>query len=978
MSIASMRRHVLEREAFTKYVEDNYGELIDRQVRSTLGKDAMGGAQLQYMAYTNADKLGLTKKQIQDDPAIAIKAALVRNIGEIAYKEFAINRDSGLGATEQENMAIAVQKANSVINDFMIPGLEKAPREFIQQFAASDKYGNMYLNYNGKRIETTLSREDVGTAGMAFLEKIADSTIIGRWFANIAEGAGPARFKQSLRGAAIMENLAGEDPMLAKGLQSGLSLVGMAAGIAETAAVGYFTGGAALAIPGYVALKGISQNYTGSFGLREKPDFNQLAAGAAFDFVTSYAGMQWGNKIVDTALASRLAPRYVQNLTKTAMFGRYVGIGVASPMVNTGVDMLIDYNTYAFMEGAGINMPQNMADMYGDLSVRSLTSAFGKRLMMQAGSGLQRALREKVFRAKTNEPGAMFGTMKYTDEQFKDLLSGTAEPPMNKVMYNVGKFFAATGYRMSPTPLRSVDAFVRANADRYTKGDKPASLIQAIMDFSRSETIHDDVTGTSKDYDPTSFREMVVASILMNEGAKAESIDSAFVGTSFWTGVGAFMFGGADRQGVASAMVGSRSRSEKYIQLMTTLYDNIENYTKFVVDETNIGDFKERVAKLVTEHAGAAGSDRRDMLDADLRHLLMTTVGTNIRLGNTTNVSLANDIKAIIDARGRADGTDLQTTDLAKKVVDDLFVDFEEKIKDPRFSIDATYNDATLRSKEEFIRDLHGSGKYKILGAADSASKTNREALSEIFERTRIVVDEFIQESNANKELAKDPIHRYNIELRKMYTAEGLEELTRELIHNSRVQALDASGRPVYDASGAPVMEQGLSFKSIQSFQQLKTRIADAGIAAVNSRIEGILNIAQNASVSESVRESRLSAEYKRFLTVFSIIKPLMNQEQMGRVADQLDDMAKAYTGKIGSSALNDKLLFQHKRLQEFLRESIMTTSTQQYRKNLLYDLAQSLSSVRNAKFDVGSFLERQKNMEWIGMKLRLHDLSMP
>lgn len=940
---------VVEREAFNQYVSKQYGDLIESKAKEAITKSGMGGAQLQYMAYANANLLGISREDLKKRPELALKYAISRNIGEIAYQEYKRYKGAYAGLPQDEQYAKAIAAANAVVNDFMLPVLEKDPADFIRNFAASDKYGDMFVNYNGRKYETALTSKDLGSSGLAFIEKISDSTITGRLLSGVIMGE-PLSIKQSLRGAAIMENLAGNDPMLSKEMNAIATGVSMAAGIAETMAVASIPGIGQFGIPAYIAAKGVLQNFTGAYGIRKAPDFGEIAAGAAFDFATSWAGITIGNGIVDTAIASRFAPKIVTGLTKTRLFDRYVMAGAIAPFANTFTDMAIDYGVFALAGSAGISMPQNMIDIYGQLSADALFKAFGKRIMMQAGSGMMRTLKEKAFRQRTGDSFPMFGTMEYSNKVFYEDVVGTkaGAQQRNKVIFNIQKGIAAIGYRMSPGHLQSVDAYVRAHAEELTGGGKDANLIQAIMDFSREEVV--DAGNVSRKWDPTSFRPVVVASILLNGKAKADTIDTAFVGTHFWPRFGAFIFGGANRNDVRRQMVRATQTDSTLRASLGMITSIVDNNIKFVLNDENVEDFKDRVADLFYQHAEVVGSSKdfegqADRIAGDLRKFLDLVIGVDEGgLRTTTNESLANDINMRIEQyRATPNITDQQraAVDEAQKLVTKVIVDGADKNKMPNpalFTSEPRYTSRTDDIKSSFMRDMMNSSMYKLYGLAEG---TNKERANKIFEATERVIDTFIRDIETNRELLSDPLARYYRSIvDAAYSSKDFSDAVEEI---AKTMGSDRSD---------------LNIKTVRSFGELKDKIINAGVEIVNNRIDSILRLADGRNMNAAVQNTRLASEIGKFKSMLMILSPSITQDQLASINTRLNNGLSNYKAGINTT-LNPKLISEHSKLVEYLKNVEELTSSSRVRKTMLYGLVDAFSKLPGAEMSVDDLFNR-------------------
>ncbi len=924
-----------EKEGFVRYLDSTYGDYLQEKIGRLVAKDARGGAQLQYMAYVNSDLIGVDKGELKKNPELAMRHSITRNLGEIAFKSYssALRR----GATKEE----AVAYADNLIKSGLMEGMEKSPKELIQSLAGSDKTGDMFINYGGLRYETSLTGQDLGNSGMAFLEKMGDSSIVGRIIANATEGT--FGLSQSLRGAAIIENLSGNDPMLSSTLQEVASWTGMAAGMLETMAVA--TIGSPFAVPTYIAAKGVSQNLTDSYGLRAKPTAGDLAVGAAFDFATTWIGAQIGNRIIDTAMATELAPSLssvLKGITKTDIFNRYVAIGVASPFVNVAFDMAVDYGTAQIIHGAGIDLPQNTWDIYNNMSSTALRDAFFKRIMMQGGSALARNIKDTVYRKNVlADKGEVFGTMAYTNKEFGDIVKGAGgEETRSKVVFNIAKFFAGVGYKMSPGVLQNLDSLVRYNTNLRDPAADHGSLISAIHGFAN---------GGGDESQRTDFRRAIIAGIMMNEMNKKEAIDSVFIGPFAWTRGLAMALGGVSRQDVEDAAQAYQYRNRKYTDVMTKVVEDIETNVRVRIDDSNIDQFEDLIADtlhgITTNYKSGAEDDTGriagDILDLISRTSIISTDSTMTR----SNEDIARNIKLKLESRKASVNNDpnkIRDLDNAERIAEKIFTSKDEQVT--RYE-NAQYsgNAGVETAKNTFMTSLHsalnqnGDRAFIPMGMIEGAK-----GIKEMLPRIESRVNAFIQESQENKRLANDPLTRWNTSIREYREATGIDKLVSDI------------EKTMMSVGGEDVP----SVKTLNAYLHLKDIVLEAGRKSLVQYAKNIAAISNNKDLPEKVK----GIEFHKAVMDYSVLLRTLG-DTIDR-AVQLDIESILHSGDVEymkSSKNNAYDIFsKDSSAYDYIKDGMNTlVRLNNFNKSMFYHFADRIDDMINSVETVKDIVSR-------------------
>lgn len=924
MNWNALHQRAQEKEAFVRHLDSTYGQAIEDKIAGLTGKEKMGGAQLQYMAFVNAELIGKSKEELKKNPAMAMRYSLVRSVGEIAYDEYLLAKGQGLGTAD------AVKYADNAVNNWLMKGLNENPEEFISSFAQSDKTGDAFINWGGTRLETSMTGHDLGTSGMAFMEKIADSTIIGRLISNAVEGE--IGFTQSLRGAAIIENLAGADPMLGKTMQEVSTWVGMATGIVETMAVGLIPGAGAATIPAYVALKGVSQNYSNTYGLRAKPTSGEIIAGAAFDFATSWAGMQIGNKIVDTTMAAMLAPgksASVRGITKNALFDRYVTIGISSPIINTGMDMAIDYGTANMLTAAGVSLPQNTWDIYRQISPDALVSAFTKRLAMQAGSALARGIKDKALTKNvTGDTSPAFGSRAYTDREFGDIVKGSGlDGTRNKTVFGIQKYIAALGYRMSPGVLNTVDYMVRSNPALHPSNEASPSLINTILEFSKGD-----------ESQRASFRSMVIASVLLNERGKIKAAQDVFAGNSAWTAGVAMVLGGVSRQDVREAARISQSRGIDFENALRQIATDSEINAKMILNDDNLDEFVERTSGLIYNLVDA----NQDLVDKNKDNVakdLMSFLGDVfvIRATEEDKFSLgspdvADRIKARLMKRVTDSGQDAREDNkvsLANELTDKIFDTKRNEIS--KFQ-DTTYNTVSDSLKDTFLGDVIASERFTF---ADGS-----EGFGDIVRRAEQKVALFQQEVEMNRDLISNPLARFNRHIQQSIEDQGMDDIIKDI-------DMLASKNGVLDVEG------------INGYFHLKQEIMRIGSHKLIDYANEIVSISNNKTIPDSVKKLPLNDTVYRMAQMSYMMSGYDGIDGIMKEVDGI--LKKADVSYLKGEIIENKLLKgADTSAWDAIKWATESVSINRYNKSLFYFLADKTeSALTGARFDVSETLKR-------------------
>ena len=829
---------------FSRFVDQSIGDDLEKTIAGSINKKESGGAQLQYMAYTNADLLGIAPKDLKNNPEKAMRLAITRNLGEIAYQEYNNAIKSGV------DQKTALSGIDTMMKN-MIPEFEKDPAMFIRGFAQSDKDGEAYVMFGQKKYATSMTGYDLGSKSTAFLERMADTTILGRWLSNTVNGE-PLSFRQSLKGAALIDNLYGADPMLSKGLLAAADVTGFAAGIAETMAVSYLTGGAGtatmvsrLAIPVYQTVKGVQQSYTNAYGLRADPTVGELAAESVFDFASTYIGMRYGQRIVDTATGLSLAPKIgqtVNGLSKTGLFNSYVRIGVAGALLNPAFDMAVDYGTANAIEAVGIALPENTAMMYNQLGPEDLLKAYGKRVMMSFGAAAGRRMKDAVFAKEQQNDQPLFGSRAYTDREFKDLLQNEGMSPM---AYNFGKYVAATGYMMSPGVLSQVDNMIRQNPNLVDPNESSPSLIKAILDAGTPD-------GNNA---AANYRPIIIANILQLTKSQNQAytdmtdLNQYSVSTR---GVAKILFGMTDED-MRTGIKSMNNQLGSVINIGNVINDN-QDRLKAVVNNQNVAQISDDIRDLVINMANSVTPENRDAVVKDIAHLLNNTIisAKDFDHADRLKEDVLSSITREIDARINNNAPDNQiksaqtAVDLANRV-------FSSLSDNERFE-DTTYNTATDSYKDAFIQKMFDN--YEIHDPNDNIKTANN-----IYENTRKVANEFAQHNTEMANLKNNPLSK----------------------HNSSIQSLMETGvmdRAIADLDTAlGQTKANPNLTRLNGFLGLKKAVVTAAEVNLTKYAESVVAVTKNKSIPDNAKHAALNETMQKFYLLMNIMGGSMDSQ---------------------------------------------------------------------------------------------------
>lgn len=896
---------------FADYTRSAIGEEVEQTIYNSVhGGKASGGQTLHAVAMMNSDLLGMSKEEVLDNPVVAMTAALTNNLGETAYQVYESALQNG------DSVELASRKASQFINEDMLPRLKADPSRFIAETTGNRK-GDIFFNADGVEVETRLTRQNIGTPMQAVVEKLFESTLVLRPIGNLIAGNGFS-FRQTLRGAAMMENLYSanpEDRLISKSLSSAMSVAGIGLGIFETMLAGKYGGAmmkgskfAPLVMPTFSTIKGLAQNYSNTYGLNETPTGSELATGAVFDFASSYLGMRYGNKIVDTAMALKLAPiatKSLEGLTKTDLFRRYVTTAIATPIVNTAFDMVVDYGTANFMMKLGLKLPENVEQQFNDLDPQDLLKAFGKRLMFVAGAGWARHIDQQISSKKAGDKIGLYGSMDYTDREFIDLVKSHE---ISKVEYNFGKIASAIGTAMSPGSLREVDMLVRQNPN-LTGGTSDPSLIKNIMEAAG---------------DGASYRKIIIANILNSEYGKNEVHKSLFTGTSFSArAVGRLL--GVSTADMEAGMLISRDQSGAYNKLVQSVSESTDNL-KAVINKENAETYSSLLADTIissvrdlsTAPANSQGFDVNGNMKSiadDLKHLVNNSIAIQGDLGS--NQIKDSVIGAIyrIQAENNAANTPIGRTviDNAVKIVTDIFKDPDTT---PAVFNDTTYTTRVLPAKDHYVSTLYAKNSgYRMHGrSSEDTEESYRTAIRDAKELT--------QQASKIAELRDDPLAKHNASIQAFYRTEEMDALINEI-------DAELTGKGT------------VGFKEFGAMNAFKKKVMESGRTLLLNKARSIVDMAKNEAIPNNTKFISIERELVKFRSIASILAGNITSKEIDNIRDLFKTMPHDIYSKNLSTIAGT--VFKTGSINDEFQNIITYNSILTQRKNISVDLIQRI-----------------------------------